>query len=313
MTVNDEEFKQIVKNSNNISDVCRKLDISIHQGNYITIKRRIKLLNIDTSHFNRNIQNKRFNRSKPLQEILIQHSLYASSYHLKKRLIKENILKNECSICGQQPFWNGKSMIMILDHINGEHTDNRLENLRLVCPNCNSQLDTSNGKNVKDRKFYFCIKCGKQLREKRLSGMCLLCLKQQRHENALINSKLKKERKLKQQNVKPKQKSVLNILLEKYTFDQIKQMIENNGYKNFGKQFNVTGSCVKSWCERNNLTIDPIILKEKHRENFINNVKQFLEQRKIVSNNKQICQCGNKKKSTAKMCRECWLKMYKRV
>ena len=170
MTVNDEEFKQIVKNSNNISDICKKLNISIHQGNYITIKRRIKLLNVDTSHFNRSVKMRRvINRPNDLQDILIQNSDYASSWYLKNRLIKDNILKNECSICGQQPFWNGKPMIMILDHINGEHTDNRLENLRLVCPNCNSQLDTSNGKNVKDRKLYFCVKCGKQLRTKRSS------------------------------------------------------------------------------------------------------------------------------------------------
>jgi len=60
---------------------------------------------------------------------------------------KGNYTKYECSICGQEPFWNGKELTLILDHINGVHTDDRLENLRWVCPNCNYQLDTTNGKN----------------------------------------------------------------------------------------------------------------------------------------------------------------------
>lgn len=137
--------------------------------------------------------------------------------------------------------------------------------------------------------------------------MCLQCFKRQKCE--IKSTKIKKERKIKQQeNVKQKRNSVLDILLETYTYDQIKQMIENSGYKDFGKQFNVTGSCVKRWCNKNNLIIDPTILKEKHRKKFADNVKQYLEQRKVISYNKQICQCGNKKKSTAKMCRKCWLK-----
>jgi 5-methylcytosine-specific restriction endonuclease McrA len=52
-------------------------------------------------------------------------------------------------LCGQQPMWNGKQLVLILDHINGINNDNRLENLRLLCPNCNSQTPTFAGRNAR--------------------------------------------------------------------------------------------------------------------------------------------------------------------
>jgi hypothetical protein len=74
---------------------------------------------------------------------------HANRGQLKKTLIKKGLLKNECYICGQAPEWNGKELVMVIDHINGIHNDNRLENLRLLCPNCNSQTDTFSGRTKK--------------------------------------------------------------------------------------------------------------------------------------------------------------------
>ena len=64
---------------------------------------------------------------------------------------------------------------MVLDHINGINNDHRLENLRMLCPNCNSQQDTFAGRNVSDRKKYKCKSCGKKLERKRKTGLCLAC------------------------------------------------------------------------------------------------------------------------------------------
>lgn len=71
---------------------------------------------------------------------------------LKKTLIRKGVLKNECCVCGQLPIWNDKKLVMVFDHINGVHNDYRLENIRLLCPNCNSQTDTFSGKNKKYKK-----------------------------------------------------------------------------------------------------------------------------------------------------------------
>lgn len=66
------------------------------------------------------------------------------------RSFKKDILEeqdNKCSICGCEPFHNGKELIFILDHIDGDASNNKRENLRCICPNCDSQLDTYKSKN----------------------------------------------------------------------------------------------------------------------------------------------------------------------
>jgi 5-methylcytosine-specific restriction endonuclease McrA len=72
-------------------------------------------------------------------------------YPLRSRLLNNNILKNECYICGISE-WLGKPLSLDLDHINGISDDNRLENLRMLCPNCHSQTETYRGRNKKLRK-----------------------------------------------------------------------------------------------------------------------------------------------------------------
>lgn len=81
----------------------------------------------------------------PLKEILEGlHPTY-QRIHLKKRLLDEGIKKNECELCGTSE-WNGKKLTCQLDHKNGKPKDHRLENLRMLCPNCHSQTPTFAGK-----------------------------------------------------------------------------------------------------------------------------------------------------------------------
>src|SRR6266511_923986 len=84
--------------------------------------------------------------STPLEEVLVENSTY-SRFHLKRRLLASGTLKNECAVCGQGQVWMGQPLAMVLDHINGVPNDNRLENLRMLCPNCNSQTATYCAKN----------------------------------------------------------------------------------------------------------------------------------------------------------------------
>ena len=86
-----------------------------------------------------------------MDEILVENSSYANIGRLKTRLIKEKLLEYKCAFCGNTGEWQGKPLALELDHINGNHFDHRLENLRFLCPNCHAQTDTYGGKNQKKR------------------------------------------------------------------------------------------------------------------------------------------------------------------
>ena len=85
------------------------------------------------------------------EDVFVENSDYAR-HHIKKRVIQENMIPYICAECGIGPEWNGKPMPLIMDHINGKNNDNRLENLRFVCSNCDSQLPTYKSKNIKAKK-----------------------------------------------------------------------------------------------------------------------------------------------------------------
>ena len=78
---------------------------------------------------------------------MVENSTYQNTTKLKERIIREGIIPYECALCGNKGEWNGKKLVLQLDHINGKHFDHRKENLRFLCPNCHSQTETFSGKN----------------------------------------------------------------------------------------------------------------------------------------------------------------------
>lgn len=146
-----ENFNKIISESKSINDCLYKLGMTRTGDNQITIKKYIRLYNIDTSHFliNKNVKEKYIKLK--LIDILKEKSTYNRTL-LKQRLYNEGLKERKCELCGQSEEWNGKHMSLILDHINGINDDNRIENLRIVCPNCNATLDTHCGKNKKKFK-----------------------------------------------------------------------------------------------------------------------------------------------------------------
>lgn len=72
---------------------------------------------------------------------------------VKERLLQEGILKEQCTECGVGNEYNGKPLVLELDHINGKRNDHRLKNLRILCPNCHSQTPTFRGRKLKGRKL----------------------------------------------------------------------------------------------------------------------------------------------------------------
>lgn len=144
----DFEFSNLVKTSESISDIATKLGYRSKGGGVTKlIKDRIKELNIDISHFNRYAKGNLTEKNKPLEDILVQNSTYTNNTSLKKRLLETQLIEYRCYICGISE-WNNQPLSLQLDHINGNNKDNRIENLRLLCPNCHSQTDTFSGRNA---------------------------------------------------------------------------------------------------------------------------------------------------------------------
>jgi Zn finger protein HypA/HybF involved in hydrogenase expression len=110
-----------------------------------TLKMLVKRLNLNVEHFHKYHNSSQV--EKPLEQILIEHSTYANTSRLKKKIIKAGLLKNECTICKNNGMWENKTLSLQLDHINGIPDDHRIENLRILCPNCHSQTDNYVGKN----------------------------------------------------------------------------------------------------------------------------------------------------------------------
>lgn len=146
----EENILNVVANSKSLKECLETMGLKAAGGNYGVIKKYIEKYDISTLHFETiKEKNERIGfkpNIKDLKEILIENSLFSRT-NLKQRLINEKILNYKCVECGNLGEWNGKPISLQLDHKNGVNNDNRIENLRFLCPNCHSQTETYSGKN----------------------------------------------------------------------------------------------------------------------------------------------------------------------
>jgi ribosomal protein L37AE/L43A len=146
-----ERIEEVVKEKYSIAECLRALGLRPAGGNYKWFNKIIKKFAIDTSHFTgqgwslgKNVA--AHNRKYSLEEILIQDSPFCSSNALKLRLHREGVKNWICEKCNNTE-WNGQKIPLELEHCNGDNTDNRIENLQFLCPNCHAQTPFYRGRN----------------------------------------------------------------------------------------------------------------------------------------------------------------------
>ena len=124
-------------------------------GKHIIRSKNIK----DCTHFCSSKCRKEYNYSLKIEDWKKNPSKY--NRILNPRMIKKYIMEkqdNKCDVCGMDNIWNNKPIIFILDHIDGDASNNLENNLRCICPNCDSQLDTYKSKNknsARSNREYF--------------------------------------------------------------------------------------------------------------------------------------------------------------
>ncbi|MBW3662232.1 MAG: HNH endonuclease [Actinobacteria bacterium] len=147
----DDDLRRAVDGARSIAEIQRRLGLTPGGSSHETIKRRMSELGLETSAlkgqgWSRGVRTGT-DRGRPLDEILIENSDYRSTRTLKRRLLRVGLLEPHCELCGGDE-WQGRPMPLRLDHINGDRRDHRLENLRLLCANCDAQTDTYCGRNI---------------------------------------------------------------------------------------------------------------------------------------------------------------------
>lgn len=209
------------------SDALRALGYRPVGHNIRTLQRWAKVWSISTEHFDPNAARRRTKgmRAVPLEQILVEGSTYSRG-HLKRRLYDEGVKERRCEMCGQGEDWHGRRMSLILDHVNGRAQDHRLENLRIVCPNCAATLDTHCGRNLV--LIGSCVRCGSAF---------LASHKRQRHCSRRCGAF-------------SDARAVARVASRKVTrppYTKLTAEIESSSYLAVGRRYGVSDNAIRKW------------------------------------------------------------------
>lgn len=208
-----ERFEALIKNNNVFNRVLTVFGLKNKGHNNRTLKERCKLEGIDISHYKgagKGCSKEYYSLEQILEKVLVKNSVVTNTAQIKRYLLKYGFAKYEC-VCGNTGEWMGKKLALQLDHINGDRLDNRVENLRFLCPNCHSQTETFAGRSCRKEGW-----------------------------NKIKISEINPDwRKV------PKHHARKVIRPEK---DELEELVKTNSFVGLGRKFGVSDNAIRKWC-----------------------------------------------------------------
>jgi len=227
-----EELQRLVDTSASKGEILTKLGLRPIGGNYHTLYKylifheiSLDLFKINNSKMNTNMKTNALDTSTSLEEILLKCT---NNGVAKRHILLHNAIPYKCSECPIIDTYNGKEIVLHLDHIDGNHKNYTLTNLRFLCPNCHSQTDTYAGRNIQKRN----------VKEITIIPTISTC--------NCGNPKDKKSKKCKTCDNIHRERNKKFIV----EFEELSKLVQTYSLEKVGKMFGVSGNAIKKRCKK---------------------------------------------------------------